>query len=228
MVSVSSSLDERSETEAPRSIESHEGSPAHASPTGMEEDGNVIDSGTGKPMRRWKSRTTTDAGVITEDVLSDAFVSMGGEMLGFARQSLFAKELGDDAVQETFARAWRSRANFDPSKGSLRTWLYAIERHVIIDLMQQQSRVATDLLDNESDGATMDGLEDAIVSWQIEDALERLHVDHRRVIQELYFNERSGPEVSALLEIPEGTVRSRAFYALKSLRILLNEEGWGQ
>jgi RNA polymerase sigma-70 factor (ECF subfamily) len=149
-------------------------------------------------------------------------------MLGFARQSLFAKELGDDAVQETFARAWRSRANFDPKKGSLRTWLYAIERHVIIDLMKQQARIATDLLDSESDGVTMDGLEDAIVSWQVDGALERLHVDHRRVIQELYFNGRSGPEVSALLEIPEGTVRSRAFYALKSLRVLLNEEGWGQ
>jgi RNA polymerase sigma-70 factor (ECF subfamily) len=198
------------------------------SPTGPEEDGNVIDSGSGKSVRKWMTRTTTDAGVITEDVLREAFVSMGGEMLGFARQSLFANELGDDAVQETFARAWRSRTNFDPDKGSLRTWLYAIERRVIIDLMRQQARIATDLLDNESDGVTMDGLEDAIVSWQIEDALKRLHVDHRRVIQELYFNGRSGPEVSALLEIPEGTVRSRAFYALKSLRVLLNEEGWGQ
>ena len=179
-------------------------------------------------MRRQRSRTPEDDGVITEEVLREAFVAMGGEMLGFARHSLIASGLGDDAVQETFARAWRSRENFDPGKGSLRTWLYAIERRVIIDLLQQQSRRAADPLDGESDGASMDGLEDAIVSWQVEDALRRLHADHRRVIQELYFNGLSGPEVASLLEIPEGTVRSRAFYALKSLRILLNEEGWGQ
>ena len=214
--------------EALRPVGSPDVPPAPAPPTAVEEDGIVIESGTGRPVRRWRTRTTADAGAITEDVLRDAFVAMGGEMLGFARRALFAQELGDDAVQETFARAWRSRRNFDPAKGSLRTWLYAIERHVLIDLMQQQSRLATDLLDDESDGGSMDGLEDAIVSWQVEDALKRLHVDHRRVLQELYLNGRSGPEVSALLEIPEGTVRSRAFYALKSLRILLNEEGWVQ
>ena len=203
-------------------------SPDRAAPTGLENNGQVFVSGAGRSVRRWRAPATTDTAALTEDDLRDAFVSMGGEMLGFARQSLVAKELGDDAVQETFARAWRSRRHFDPTKGSLRTWLYAIERHVIIDLGRQQVRTATDLLDTESDGASMDGLEDAIVSWQVEDAIGRLHEDHRRVIEELYLNGHSGPEVSALLGIPEGTVRSRAFYALKSLRVLLNEEGWGR
>lgn len=228
MESGSNRLDERSEAEARRVCDSSGIFPSASIRAGVEDDGSVIEGGTSKPARRWRSRSVGDSLVLTEELLREAFISLGGEMLGFARQSLFAKELGDDAVQETFVRAWRSRRNFDPSKGSLRTWLYAIERRVIIDLMQQQSRASTDLLDNESAGVAMDGLEDAITSWQVEDALKRLHVDHRRVIQELYINGRSGPEVSALLEIPEGTVRSRAFYALKSLRILLNEEGWGR
>jgi RNA polymerase sigma-70 factor, ECF subfamily len=197
-------------------------------PIEVEEDGEVTEPSTGSPLRKWRPRATTDIGAITEEVLRDAFTSMGGEMLGFARRSLFASELGDDAVQETFARAWRSRSSFDPAKGSLRTWLYAIEHRVIIDLIQQQSRIAPDILDRAGEATSMDGLENAIVSWQVEDALKRLHADHRQVIEELYLNERSGPEVAALLEIPEGTVRSRAYYALKSLRILLNEEGWGQ
>jgi RNA polymerase sigma-70 factor, ECF subfamily len=218
--------DERSQTNAPRLVGLPESSPTHRPPAGVEVGGRTDGPDAGQSRRRRRPRPTTEACVITEDVLRDAFISMGGEMLGFARRSLFAKELGDDAVQETFVRAWRSRRNFDPSKGSLRTWLYAIERNAIIDVMHQQSRVATDLLDSELEGVSMDGLEDAIVSWQVEDALKRLHVDHRRVIHELYFNGRSGREVSALLEIPEGTVRSRAFYGLKSLRLMLNEEGW--
>ena len=178
-------------------------------------------------MRTWRARPAPESGGLTQDVLREAFLTMGGEMLGFARKSLFDGGLADDAVQETFARAWRSRKQFDPDKGSLRTWLFTIERRAIIDLMLKQVPHLT-ALDDPAEVATMDGLEDAIVSWQVGDALERLHADHRRVIHELYFNGRSGPEVAALLEIPEGTVRSRAFYALKSLRVLLNEEGWDE
>jgi RNA polymerase sigma-70 factor (ECF subfamily) len=46
------------------------------------------------------------------------------------------------------------------------------------------------------------------------------------VLTELYFNARSGREVSELFGIPEGTVRSRAYYALRSMRALLEEAGW--
>lgn len=197
-------------------------------PIGVEDDGKVAERSTGNLVRRWRPKGGADAGVITEEVLRDAFVAMGGEMLGFARRSLFDSQLGDDAVQETFARAWRSRSSFDPDKGSLRTWLYTIEHRVIIDLIRQQSGSVHDLSDPQVEATSMDGLEDAITSWQVEDALKRLHADHRQVIEELYLRDRSGPEVAALLEIPEGTVRSRAYYALKSLRVLLNEQGWEQ
>jgi RNA polymerase sigma-70 factor (ECF subfamily) len=190
--------------------------------------GDVTDRPEGRTVRPGWPRFAPDRGALTQDVLREAFLDMGGEMLGFARKTLFDRGLADDAVQETFARAWRSRRQFDPAKGSLRTWLFTIERRAILDLMEKRTRTATSVMDGRDDVAAVDGLEDAIVSWQVGGALERLHEDHRRVIHELYFNGRSGPEVAALLGIPEGTVRSRAFYALKSLRVLLNEEGWEQ
>lgn len=209
------------------------GSPALAAPPAVAvagstgHRGDVTDRSEGRSVRSWRSRSAPDPGPLTQDALREAFLTMGGEMLGFARKSLFDWSLADDAVQETFARAWRSRKQFDPGRGSLRTWLFTIERRVIIDLMQKRTLTGT-TLDERADVALMDGLEDAIVSWQVGAAVDRLHGDHRRVIHELYFNGRSGPEVAALLEIPEGTVRSRAFYALKSLRVLLNEEGWDE
>ena len=195
-------------------------------PTGHR--GGVTDHAPGRSVRSWRPRAAPDGGALTQDALREAFLDMGAEMLGFARKSLFDSGLADDAVQETFARAWRSRKQFDPVRGSLRTWLFTIERRAIIDLMERHARTTVATLDDRAEVATMDGLEDAIVSWQVGDALDRLHEDHRRVLHELYFNGRSGPEVAALLEIPEGTVRSRAFYALRSLRVLLNEEGWDQ
>ena len=55
-----------------------------------------------------------------EDGLHAAFVTHGGELFGFARRSLGDNGLAEEAVQETFMRAWRSRHRFDPGLGSLR------------------------------------------------------------------------------------------------------------
>ena len=49
-------------------------------------------------------------------------------------RSLGDAGLAEEAVQETFLRAWRAGERFDPQIGSLRTWLFAILRNVVIDL----------------------------------------------------------------------------------------------
>jgi RNA polymerase sigma-70 factor (ECF subfamily) len=160
--------------------------------------------------------------------LRQAFLAHGGELLGFARRSLYSSNNAEDAVQETFARAWRSRSRFDPTLGSLRTWLFTIERRVIIDIGTRQTKTQTVPLDQSEDPAAEDHLETAMLGWQMESALQRLDPEHRMIITELYFNGRSGREVAELFAIPEGTVRSRTFYALRMLRILFEEAGWDQ
>ena len=131
-------------------------------------------------------------------------------------------------MQETFARAWRSRSRFDPTLGSLRTWLFTIERRVIIDIGVRQTKLRTVPIDQGEEPVAEDRLETAMLGWQMESALARLDPEHRMVITELYFNGRTGREVAELFALPEGTVRSRAFYALRMLRILLEEAGWDQ
>jgi RNA polymerase sigma-70 factor (ECF subfamily) len=163
-----------------------------------------------------------------EEGLRTAFLTHGGELVGFARRTLRTPELADDAVQETFARAWRSRSRFDPALGSLRTWLFAIERRVILDLVDRQARTSTELMAAHDELDTVDRLESAMRGWQVEAALAKLQPEHRMVITELYFNGRTGREVAELHGIPEGTVRSRAFYALRVLRVVLEETGWDQ
>jgi len=163
-----------------------------------------------------------------ETGLREAFLSYGGELFGFARRSLNSTERAEDAVQETFARAWRSRARFAASLGSLRTWLFAIERRVILDLNSQQIRHQTLPLEAGNEPVSDDHVEKAMLGWQMESALSRLAPEHRLVVLEMYYNGRSGREVAELYAIPEGTVRSRAFYALRMLRLLLEEGGWDQ
>jgi RNA polymerase sigma-70 factor (ECF subfamily) len=64
------------------------------------------------------------------------------------------------------------------------------------------------------------------VAWQVEEALRRISIDHRTAIVETYYRGRPHAEVASELRIPEGTLRSRIFYGLKSLRLALEEMGW--
>jgi RNA polymerase sigma-70 factor (ECF subfamily) len=160
--------------------------------------------------------------------LREAFLTHGGELFGFARRSLNSTPNAEDVVQETFSRAWRSRARFDPTLGSLRTWLFTIERRVIIDYSAKQAKNATVSLDQAREPSSEDHVERAMLGWQMESALQRLAPEHRMIVTEIYFNGRSGREVAEMFGLPEGTVRSRSFYALRMLRLLLEEGGWDQ
>ena len=78
-----------------------------------------------------------------------------------------------------------------------------------------------DTPDAASDDLT-DALFDAIL---IEEALASLLVDHRSVVVRAYFGGQTVAEIAAALEIPEGTVKSRLHYGLRSLRLALQEKG---
>lgn len=185
-------------------------------------------------MSERRERVTSTQGapdrvdVADEAGLREAFLTHGGELFGFARRSLNSTPNAEDVVQETFSRAWRSRARFDPSLGSLRTWLFTIERRVILDFSARQTKNATVSLDQAREPASEDSVERAMLGWQMESALQRLDQEHRMIITEIYFNGRSGREVAEMFGLPEGTVRSRSFYALRMLRLLMEEGGWDQ
>ena len=157
--------------------------------------------------------------------LAAAFEAHGGELFGFARRAMDDSAAAEEIVQETFARAWRSRHRFDPDLGTLRTWLFAIERNLVIDQARSRAVRRTDPLTDDmvADG---DDVEQAMVGWQVEEGLRRLRAEHRQVVLETYYRGRSSRDIAYELGIPEGTVRSRLFYALRSLRLALEELGW--
>lgn len=158
--------------------------------------------------------------------LRQGFLDHGGELYGFAARALQDHGRAEDAVQETFVRAWRSRHRFDPELGSLRTWLFAIERRVLLDVAMVASKHSHVELDEGLVALEEDWIDAALSRWQVGEALARLDERHRRVLDELYLQGRTSKEVAARVSIPEGTVRSRAFYALRVLRARLTELGF--
>jgi RNA polymerase sigma-70 factor (ECF subfamily) len=154
----------------------------------------------------------------------EAYAAHSGELYGFAMRSLGDAGLAEEAVQETFVRAWRAGDRFDPDIGSLRTWLFAILRNVVIDLGRARA-VRPGVAEGGIEPA-VEPFEEALTAWQIEEAMRRIGEEHRRVIFETYYRGRPYGEVAAELGIPEGTVKSRVYYGLRALRVVLEEMGY--
>src|SRR5690348_3093909 len=159
-------------------------------------------------------------GALTKDSgVREAYAAHAGELYGFALRSLEDPGMAEEAVQDTFLRAWRAGERFDPEIGSLRTWLFAILRNVVIDLGRARAvrpRVAAE----GGVEPSVEPLEDALLAWQVEEAMRRIGEDHRRVLIETYFRGRPYSEVAEELGVPEGTVKSRVYYGLRALRVV--------
>ena len=153
-----------------------------------------------------------------------AYAAHAGELYGFALRSLGDDGLAEEAVQETFLRAWRAGERFDPEIGSLRTWLFAILRNVVIDL--GRARAARPALSDVEAEPSVEPLEETLLAWQVEEAMRRIGDQHREILVETYYRGRPYAEVAAELGIPVGTVKSRVYYALRALRIALEEMGY--
>src|SRR5512141_1177293 len=108
-------------------------------------------------MRRPYARIVVDhqPALATDAGVRAVYAAHGPELYRFAMRSLGDRGLAEEAVQETFVRAWRAADRFDDALGSLRTWLFAIVRNVVIDLSRARA-VRPGLTSAES--ASDDGL----------------------------------------------------------------------
>jgi RNA polymerase sigma-70 factor (ECF subfamily) len=131
-----------------------------------------------------------------------------------------------DVVQETLLRAWRYPEVLDQSQRSARAWLFTVARRVVIDewrSKRNQSEVTA--ADVPEPVATEDTSDRLLQAWVVAEALERLSPEHREVVLECYYRGHSVAQAAARLGVPEGTVKSRTHYALRALRLALEEMG---
>jgi RNA polymerase sigma-70 factor (ECF subfamily) len=153
------------------------------------------------------------------------YAEHGGALLRYALHLTGGdRQRAEDLVQETILRAWRRP---DALEGRpARPWLFTVARNLAVDAYRaRQSRppevgqAALDVLPGE------DEADRSLESWAVAQALATLRPDHRRVIIETYYRGCSVAEAAVTLGIPPGTVKSRTFYALKALKLALQEQG---
>lgn len=146
-------------------------------------------------------------------VLLNLFVRLGAH-----------RDEADDAAQETFLRLHAYRKRYQPT-GSFRTFLFTVARRAWLDLCRRRERrrrreaPAQDLAGIVSDpGLSMDERLD------LEASLAELSEGHRMVLVLSVFGGLRYEEVAEVMDIPEGTVKSRVFHGLRKLRARLSRD----
>ena len=109
---------------------------------------------------------------------------------------------------------------------AVRPWLSTVARHIAVDAYRaRRARPHEAGPDGLEIVAVDDDVDRALEAWMVTDAISSLSPDHRRVLIETYYRGRSVAEAAAELGVPAGTVKSRTYYALRALRLILEERG---
>ena len=131
----------------------------------------------------------------------------------------------EDVCQETLLRAWRNASILDESQGSVRAWLFTVARNIVIDESRTRRARSEVVMEQLPEPGRDDDTDELLTTWLVADAVTRLSPEHRAVLQETYFEGRAVADAARRLGIPEGTVKSRTHYALRALRLALEEMG---
>jgi RNA polymerase sigma-70 factor (ECF subfamily) len=132
----------------------------------------------------------------------------------------------EDVLQETMLRAWRHRAALEGPPAAARAWLFTVARNIVIDEWRStKGKLETPVAEVPDERTEDDGSDQLLLSWVVAEALSRLTADHRAVLLECYFRGRPVSEAARRLQVPEGTVKSRTHYALRALKLALEELG---
>ncbi|HVA62013.1 MAG TPA: sigma-70 family RNA polymerase sigma factor [Mycobacteriales bacterium] len=162
-----------------------------------------------------------------ETMLRALYAEHAGPLLGFAlRLTGGDRGRAEDIVQETLLRAWRHPEAVDPGRGAIRPWLFTVARHLSVDAHRaRQTRPAEVDFELARSVSGADDIDRAMQGWLVGDALATLSPEHRAVLVETYYRGQSVAEAARTLGVPAGTVKSRSYYALRALRLALDERG---
>ena len=161
--------------------------------------------------------------------LAELYRRHGGSLFCAALRVLSVREMAEEVVQDVFQRLWSSPERFDPERGSLRAFLLAQCHGRAVDIVRSESarrrREEYDANLNEAPSLVEDDVLDFVMAEEVRGAVAALGGAEREAISLAYFGGHNYVEVASLLDIPEGTAKSRIRSGLARLRSALLERG---
>lgn len=151
--------------------------------------------------------------------------AFGIKMFGNEHQAM-------EMVQDTLLNVWQKAALFDPTRGCASTWIFTIARNVRFDMLRKKQSRKDDISADDlwADGDYPEAEDQQTQKWELWLVTEKLAPHfaalppaQRLVMEKVYLEEMSHQEVSDLMGIPLGTVKSRIRLALDRLREALDD-----
>lgn len=135
------------------------------------------------------------------------------------------RELANDVLQEVFIKIWRQIEQYNADKGRLFTWMLNISRNASIDTLRSKSynsqKQNRELTENVYSAAGSVNIETDKIG--LRKIIMGLKEEHKVLIELAYFQGYTQDEISKLLSMPLGTVKTRLRSALIYLRELLKK-----
>lgn len=151
---------------------------------------------------------------------------------GVARSLCRDAGRAEDAMQDAFVSAWRSRASYREETGSVRGWLMTIVRHRALDSIRRETAShRPPLAKNDYTGPDPAGAspQDEVISRSEAGALrahlQRLPEAQAEVIALAFYGELTHAEIAQRLSLPQGTVKGRMRLGLMKLREQIEASG---
>lgn len=134
-------------------------------------------------------------------------------------------EDADDVTSEIFSKAWAKRASYDPNKGTSKTWLWMIVRHVVIDRFRKRRPIVVQLSEKVAAANRVSVEVERREEWRnIRDALAQLQPLDQDIISLRFGAGKTNRSIATTLGLTEANVAQRLRRALRTMRVYLDEK----
>lgn len=159
------------------------------------------------------------------DALAALYGRYAGRLMRIGLALLGERREAEDLLHDVFVEVWERAGDYDPRRGSVKTWLYVRARSRAIDRLRSPARSRRRSLPAPDSWLTeYVTMEERSDHGRLEEALAALPTGQRDVLLLGYFEGLSHSEIARRLEVPIGTVKSRSSAALMKLRVRLRAE----
>jgi RNA polymerase sigma-70 factor (ECF subfamily) len=171
---------------------------------------------------QWISRIASGD---VEEPMRELYRRYARNLWRFGRHMLADDGLAEEMVQQTFERLWRGAGQFDPARGSPAAYLFVIARSVTADIRKRPSSRQMLPLEDFQLPPLPDTADQILDSVLLRQALDKLSAPHAQVLRLALEEDLTQSQIAERLGVPLGTVKTRTFHALRTLRSALTERG---